>query len=48
MRKEPAVDYPDAVARFAAAERDTRVDPVNEGKGPAGRTEEDGRRFAES
>ena len=48
MSKEPAVDYPDAVVRFAAAERDARVDSVNEGKGPAGRTEEDGRRFAES
>ncbi len=26
MSKEPVVDYLDAVARFAAEERDTRVD----------------------
>ena len=28
MSKEPVVDYLDAVARFAAEERDARVDPA--------------------
>ena len=28
MSKEPVVDYMDAVARFAAEERDTRVAPA--------------------
>lgn len=28
MSKEPVVDYLDALARFAAEERDVRVDPA--------------------
>ena len=38
MSKEPVVDYLDAVARFAAEERDANVDPAVMPE-PAGRSE---------